>query len=327
MQNFRSNIDQSDVLSPSEREQVAREIEVAQEKEPPPTLVLIGETGVGKSTTINSLFNAGQKVSATKAATPSAQGLEINTEFVKGSKGLLRVFDMPGLGDDMQNYASYIRLYREVLPLADVVLWIHPAEDRMVQLVQQALSELFVHSLPWLTERLVFGLNKADEMSPHDWNAVANIPSQSQHAHLLERESDFKQKISHSLPQWRGKVIAYSALRRYQLTPLFKEMIYAMPESRRWVLEERMDLADFFQLVDKGILKAAQKRSEERRPTTAEPTSTQATGSSAETLPDASRVASLIAAMSSKEYAEMVADRNRLVSFLARALGHGYDNR
>jgi predicted GTPase len=59
----------------------------------PPRIAVIGETGVGKSTTLNVLFNAGLEVSHTTACTQ----LEIEKEVeVRG--GLLRIVDLPGLG-------------------------------------------------------------------------------------------------------------------------------------------------------------------------------------------------------------------------------------
>jgi len=41
-------------------------------------------------------------------------------------------------------------------------------------------------------------------------------------------------------------------------------MMFAVPAERRWVLEERMDLADFFELVDTWMLKNARRLAESR---------------------------------------------------------------
>src|SRR5215217_5447526 len=89
-----------DAATRSEREELARQIEQAYRDEPPPTIVLFGEAGVGKSTTINNLFGAGQKVGHTRPTTATPQGWDVGSRLVKGANGLLRVIDMPGVGDD-----------------------------------------------------------------------------------------------------------------------------------------------------------------------------------------------------------------------------------
>ncbi|MER5728298.1 AAA family ATPase [Streptomyces sp. NPDC002138] len=235
-----------------------REFDTALDGERPPRLVLIGESGVGKSTTVNALFNAGQPVGHTRATTDHAYAVQV--EEVSGRRGVLEVVDMPGIGDDVANYRRYLDLYLRVLPTADAIVWVHPAEDRSVHLVQQALLDLLGHGAPDLCGRLVLALNKADEIDPHDWNRSANLPSARQSEALRERAADFTEKIVRVLPAWQGVAVTYSARQHYNLTALFKEMMRAVPKERRWVLERRMDLADFTAKVDRKLLRAASAR-------------------------------------------------------------------
>lgn len=248
----------SDALTPAEQEALLRGYDAALDGERPPRLVLIGEAGVGKSTTVNALFNAGQPVGHTRATTDHAYAIQV--EEVSGTRGMLEVVDMPGIGDDVANYHRYLDLYLRVLPTADAIVWVHPAEDRSVHLVQQALMDLLGQSAPDLSERLVLALNKADEIDPHDWNQSANLPSARQLEALRERAADFTEKIVRVLPAWQGRAVTYSARQHYNLTALFKEMMQAVPQQRRWVLERRMDLADFTAKVDRKLLKAASAR-------------------------------------------------------------------
>jgi uncharacterized protein len=126
---------------------------------------------------------------------------------------------------------------------------------------------------------------------------------------LLERENDFSDKIRQALPTWQGQAQVYSAERRYGLTKLFKNMMYAVSPERRWVLEERMDLADFFELVDRRILKNARKLAEKRT-------------SAPEPSPSLGRDAlQHLQSLSDQEYASLVGDRQRFEKFLRERNG------
>ena len=321
LRRFTTSVEQADGLSPAQRAAILQGYEDALGSEAPPRLVLIGEAGVGKSTTVNALFNAGQEVGHSKATTDRAWTIPVRE--VSGSNGTLEVVDMPGLGDDVANYRPYLDLYGEILPTADAVVWIHPAEDRMMHLVQQALADLF-GPRPELVGRLVFGLNKADEIGPHDWNTRANLPSELQRAALREREAEFTASITRVLPAWRGRAVSYAARQFYNLTALFKEMMYAVPEERRWVLEQRMDLADFTALVDGKLLRAATATTLAEIPATgpqprppAPPQSAQDTREQPGPRPPRS-VADALNGLSDAQWRELHTDRARFEEFVRR---------
>ncbi|MCJ0872070.1 GTPase [Streptomyces sp. AP-93] len=301
----------SDALTPAEQEALIRGYDAALDGERPPRLVLIGESGVGKSTTVNALFNAGQPVGHTRATTDHAYAVQV--EEVSGRRGVLEVVDMPGIGDDLTNYRRYLDLYLRVLPTADAIVWVHAAEDRSVHLVQQALLDLLGQSGPDLSERLVLALNKADEIDPHDWNRSANLPSARQLEALRERAADFTEKIVRVLPAWQGGAVTYSARQHYNLTALFKEMMQAVPQQRRWVLERRMDLADFTAKVDRKLLKAASARMlAEVRP--------QAAVEAAQAAAPATgaRLSEALAALPEAKWRELTQDRALFLAFTRR---------
>ncbi|MFG2566980.1 GTPase family protein [Streptomyces sp. NPDC048567] len=320
LRRFTTSVEQAAGLTPAQRTAVLRGYEEAVAKEGPPRLVLIGQAGVGKSKTINALFNAGQEVGHSRATTDRAWAIPV--QEVNGSHGPLEVVDMPGIGDDIANYRRYLDLYRRILPTADAIVWIHPAKDRTVQLVQQALADLFMPS-PELVGRLVFGLNKADEIGPHDWNARANLPSESQRAALADREKEFTRSIAQALPAWRGRAVSYAALHHYNLTALFKEMMYAVPERRRWVLEQRMDLADFTALVDRKLLRAATAQTLAEVPAGSPQTPPEATepvrDGRGRPSPEPPRsVDEALAALSDDQWRDLHADREKFQEFVRR---------
>lgn len=244
-------------ISDTDKARLISQFEDAYQNEPPPTIAIIGEAGVGKTTTLNALFNAGAAVGHSTPTTKVSDVFQLQIFDHQGNKGTIRVIDLPGLGESIQKADEILGIYRHNLPCADAILWVHPVNDRMLEFVQRQISTIFAGKMRALLDRLVFGLNKADSIYPSDWKKYANIPSESQLINLDKAEHHFTTTIASVLPErYTPRVVTYSALRRYQLPLLFRLLMEAMPATRRWVLEARMDIADFKELADPQFLSA-----------------------------------------------------------------------
>ncbi|GJD20380.1 hypothetical protein RIVM261_053360 [Rivularia sp. IAM M-261] len=103
-----------------------------------PKVAIIDKTGVGKSTTINSLFGLEEKVSHTTTGTTEAS--ENNISLPDG--GRLSVIDMPGLGEDIELDKQYIEIYKRILPSADVVLYLVQADMKAMKEDQKILRDI-----------------------------------------------------------------------------------------------------------------------------------------------------------------------------------------
>ncbi len=248
---FRRKLSESKELSDAEKEQMRGEVDRAIAREPLPTIAIVGETGVGKTTTLNALFNAGAVVGHSRPTTKTADGFRVEISDHHGNKGDIRVVDMPGLGESIARAQELGELYEKHLPDADVILWVHSAPDRMLEFSQRKAAEIFREELGPLADHLVFGLNKADDMHPNNWRYHANVPSEEQFKHLEDAERRFADEMRKVLPRRSTlRVTTYSALQFYNLPRLFSLLMEAMPKKRRWVLEQRMDLANFMQKAD-----------------------------------------------------------------------------
>jgi predicted GTPase len=199
----------------------------------PPTIGLIGLSGVGKSSTINALFGTNLATSATVACTKEFEASDIAIPGDDpGSQLLLRVVDAPGLGEDVQADPDYLEMYRRHLPGCDVILWVMSARNRAIALDQQYLSRLRAF-LP----RMVFAVSQVDLIDPLDWNGELNIPSQQQAAHLDAILQDRGARLS-SVVGAPVRLVGYSAKYGFRLSQLFGTLLRACPRDRAWLFDK-----------------------------------------------------------------------------------------
>jgi predicted GTPase len=115
-----------------------------QERSRPPKVAIFGKAGVGKTTTINNLFNARWKTSHTMVGTTDAQ----TKEFELNSGGKLNVIDLPGYGRSIAEDQEYETIYRQLIPSCDLVLLILQANTRDFTDDQ----EMIINIMEWLEE-------------------------------------------------------------------------------------------------------------------------------------------------------------------------------
>jgi small GTP-binding protein len=283
-------------MSQEDFDKIQRMVEEQVKKEPPPRVAFIGEAGVGKSTTLNVLFNAGQAVSHFEACTQEEAAFDVEV-----AKGTIRIYDMPGLGESLGKREQHLTTYRRVLEDADVALWILDAQYRAVESIQRYLAEELKAINPTIADKMVFALNKVDLVHPADWEPFANLPSAEQKGNIEARIIDIKKKLREALPTWNGNVIGYSALRYYNLNELFLAMLDAMPKGRRWVLTHREALADYLETLDEGLREKI-KRSRPQQKTPEE------------------QMTDLIGSMTEEQRAELLKSDESVRSFITRLL-------
>ena len=204
-------------------------------KDNPPTIGLVGISGVGKSTTINTLFKTELPISHTKACTKEFKAIDLhltlNKSEMENPPVRLRVIDAPGLGEDIRNDPVYLKMYHRYLPICDVILWVISATNRGIALDQQYLKEFSK-----LHEKMVFGLNQVDLVEPMNWNKVINLPSEEMEENISEIEMDRLEKLSSFLNS-NIRMISYSAKFGFNLEQLFTLLIDACPANRRWIFD------------------------------------------------------------------------------------------
>ncbi len=201
----------------------------------PPTIGIIGVSGVGKSSTLNALFKTnlevGHSVATTKEFLQTEIELKFQSDAIKNVNSNLVVIDAPGLGEDISLDQEYIRQYRQHLPKADVILWVLAARNRGISLDQQFLKEFkeFHH-------KMVFGINQVDLVEPMNWNKRINLPSKEQLKNIETILADRRKKME-DIVGAKVKMVVYSAATRYCLQDLFSTLLDSCPADRSWIFQ------------------------------------------------------------------------------------------
>lgn len=246
----------------AELEQLKEALPVIREelRKHPPTIGLIGVSGVGKSSTINRLFKTSLATSDTVACTKEFEETEVELAFkegaVKDSVVQLRVIDAPGLGEEISLDPKYLEMYQKNLGKCDVIVWVMTARNRAV-----ALDQGYLEKLKAFHSNIVFGLNQSDLVEPLDWNIEYNIPSKEQSHNLDIILKDRKEKLS-SIVGREVKLVEYSSKTGYRLEELFATIIDSCPEERAWIFNSLKGFS-YKDYTPKVVLDALKKRERE----------------------------------------------------------------
>lgn len=113
-----------EALTPEEGKEMRRLYE--EKKHTPVRVGILGQSGVGKTTTVNNLFGAKFKTSRTVEGTKDAQYKDFELE--NGS--IITIVDLPGYGRSVQADEKYQEIYIRELKKCDVILLIIQANDK-----------------------------------------------------------------------------------------------------------------------------------------------------------------------------------------------------
>ena len=91
---FKGAFKEAKGVSDADKDKLISDLERAYQNEPPPTIAIIGETGMGKTSTLNSLFNAGARVGHSTPTTKSSEVFQLQIFDHQGNKGTIRVIDL-----------------------------------------------------------------------------------------------------------------------------------------------------------------------------------------------------------------------------------------
>jgi predicted GTPase len=142
------------------------------------TLVVMGKSGYGKSTTLNKLVGeAIFPTSDVEACTRSMQSVDY--QMCPDSQAhYLSIADLPGLGENPERDEEYIGLYSSVLEKSHLIVYLLRADQRDFSIDHWAFSRLFTTAAG--RRKVLIAVNAVDKIEPlNRFRPFALSPEQS----------------------------------------------------------------------------------------------------------------------------------------------------
>ena len=203
----------------------------------PLDIMVVGATGSGKSTTLNSFFK--EDVAAVgKGVDPETMSLDSYT-----LNDHLRLWDTPGLGDGKGNDKKYSKLLLELMfkdyksnnktfGFIDLILVVVEGSGRDMGTTYKILNEIVVPNFQ--KERILVVLNQADiAMSGREWCHTSRSPLPKLKKFLDEKVLSIQERVEEATGVKIKKPIYYSAEYRFNIDKLFDFIIDNMQLQKR----------------------------------------------------------------------------------------------
>ena len=220
------------ILGKNVSEQEKQEVMTAINKEiveKPFRVAVVGQSGVGKSTTLNAVFGLDNYTSAIAEGTTDIE----EKTFPMRDGFNLSIYDMPGLGCDIDKDVEYENMYKKVLPNCDVIVYIINAHSKDLGEDCRLLRDVIlpICNQNEIKDNLILAFNKIDTIGesedPNDpmlkWNVFENLPTEKLKKAIKVKLSELTDKlidenlIGSSDAIKPEQVVFYSAIYNYNL--------------------------------------------------------------------------------------------------------------
>lgn len=220
------------ILGKNVSEQEKQEVMTAINKEiveKPFKVAVVGQSGVGKSTTLNAVFGLDNYTSEIAEGTTDIE----EKTFPMRDGFNLSIYDMPGLGCDVDKDVEYEKMYQKVLPNCDVIVYIINAHSKDLGEDCRLLRDVIlpICNQNEIKDNLILAFNKIDTIGesedPNDpllkWDVFENLPTEKLKKAIKVKLSELTDKlidenlIGSADAIKPDQVVFYSAIYNYNL--------------------------------------------------------------------------------------------------------------
>ena len=207
----------------------------------PLDVMLIGGTGTGKSTTLNSIF---QRRVAKVGESYDPETMSISNHRLNGD---LRLWDTPGLGDGVEKDKEHTRDIIEQLHatfkkddgtkygLIDLVLVVVDGSNRDMGTTYKLLTNILIPNID--KSRILVAINQADlAMSGHHWDDLYNIPDHKLSSFLNDKADSIQRRVREAAGITIIRPVCYSADKGWHITELLDLIIDNIPSQLRRII-------------------------------------------------------------------------------------------
>lgn len=204
-------------------------------------ILFVGATGVGKSSTINAIFDM-DDAKVGDSADPETASIQ------KYESDNLVLWDTPGFGDSPENDARYAKEVSYALKardengelLIDEVVVVIDGSSRDMGTAYAVIRNV-IAPLIGAPKRIVIAINQCDmAMKGRGWNKEQGIPEPALVHFLDEQAASVQTRIAESTGIWT-KPVYYSALYHYNISKLLLTMLTNMPEGKRFLFTDALN--------------------------------------------------------------------------------------
>lgn len=188
-----------------------------------PKIGVFGKTGAGKSSLVNAIF--GQDVC------PVSDVEACTREIQEANVGGIILVDCPGIAESKERDAEYHKLYSDLIPKLDAIIWVLQGDNRsygpdieFYDLLRECFKTKDGKDAP-----IYFALNQVDKIEPfREWNVDLCLPGSKQ-ALNIQAKIDNVASIFHTAA---NMIIPVSATEKYNLSALITTLLNALPANQ-----------------------------------------------------------------------------------------------
>ena len=177
--------------------------------------VFFGKTGVGKTSTINLLFNQTFETDNAAACTKELQFATFKEHLI---------IDIPGIAESEIADKKYFNEYIKAVKGSSLIIWVLQGDTRVYrpdQVMLLKLKEYFRAETKFL-----ICINQIDLIGTANWDISKNEPSEDQKNYINEKREDILKKFVKYMPNLEEEdIITHSVTQKYNTDVLFDHII------------------------------------------------------------------------------------------------------